>query len=172
MKILWIRPTSTSNARFSQFLDPSLITARILYYQHYILACKTSCSNYGYGGVLCGYSVSCSIVQAFSFLIDGPEEERKDLGKNLALALRVGEFNLKGLALLDSGHREKFGIPSPTNVRTTPVPGKVDTYVLDCNIDFAIVLLNRNKTIMLTTFCDLVSLEMGIILFFSAPLSD
>ena len=57
--------------------------------------------------------------------MNGSEADRKDLEKNLALALKVGENNLKGMALLDKGHRAKFGTPTPTNVKMTPVPGKV-----------------------------------------------
>ena len=75
----------------------------------------------------CAAVEKCVFWQALSFLVDGPEEEQRDLGKNLNLALRVGEFNLRGLELLDQGHKEKFGVPSPTTVRTSPVPGKVSS---------------------------------------------
>lgn len=59
------------------------------------------------------------------FLVNGDSEQRHDLGTNLSWALKVGENNLKGMALLDSGHCKRFGKPTPTQVRTTPVPGKV-----------------------------------------------
>ncbi|CAH1802338.1 unnamed protein product [Owenia fusiformis] len=58
------------------------------------------------------------------FLIDGPEDMRHDLAHNLGLALKVGEMNLKGLELLDKGHKLKFGNPTPHEVSTAPVPGK------------------------------------------------
>lgn len=58
----------------------------------------------------------------------GDEMKRKSLAVNLDLALKVGEWNLKGLELLDKGHRKKFGVPSPTQVHTTPIPGKVKNY--------------------------------------------
>jgi hydroxylamine reductase len=41
-----------------------------------------------------------------------------------ALALRVGEVNLRVMELLDEAHTSTFGHPVPTPVRTTPVPGK------------------------------------------------
>ncbi len=57
--------------------------------------------------------------------MDGSEEERHDLGVNLALALKVGEWNLVGLKLLDEGHGKKYGAPVPTDVKCGPSPGKV-----------------------------------------------
>ena len=42
----------------------------------------------------------------------------------LAMALRVGEVNLRVMELLDAGHTGTFGHPEPTAVRTTPVKGK------------------------------------------------
>ncbi len=41
-----------------------------------------------------------------------------------AMALRVGQVNLKVMALLDAAHTETFGHPVPTPVRVTPVAGK------------------------------------------------
>ena len=60
-----------------------------------------------------------------AFLIDGPESERHDLETTWQWALKVGENNLKGLSLLDKAHQKRFGVPTPTQVSTTPVPGKV-----------------------------------------------
>ena len=42
----------------------------------------------------------------------------------LAACLRVGEINATTLAQLDAAHAESFGIPEPTDVRTTAVEGK------------------------------------------------
>ncbi|QAA76496.1 MAG: Hydroxylamine reductase [Candidatus Bipolaricaulis sibiricus] len=42
----------------------------------------------------------------------------------LSLALRCGEANLRAMELLDQGHTEAFGDPTPTRVRVTPVRGK------------------------------------------------
>jgi hydroxylamine reductase (hybrid-cluster protein) len=61
-----------------------------------------------------------------SFLIDGDSTQRHDLETNLGWALKVGEYNLKGMSLLDKGHRKRFGVPTPTQVMTSPVPGKVN----------------------------------------------
>lgn len=57
----------------------------------------------------------------------GPESERHDIATNLEWALRVGEVNLRVLDLLDIGHKERFGIPTPTSVNSVPLPGKVLT---------------------------------------------
>jgi len=59
-------------------------------------------------------------------LVDGPESERHDLDVTLSWALKVGENNLKGMGLLDKVHKRRFGTPSPANVSTTPIPGKVN----------------------------------------------
>ncbi|NLC56041.1 MAG: hydroxylamine reductase [Armatimonadetes bacterium] len=42
----------------------------------------------------------------------------------LALALKVGEMNLKVMALLDAANTDTYGHPVPTRVRVTPVKGK------------------------------------------------
>jgi hydroxylamine reductase len=42
----------------------------------------------------------------------------------VAMALRVGEVNLRVMELLDKAHTEAYGHPVPTPVRTTPVSGK------------------------------------------------
>ena len=41
-----------------------------------------------------------------------------------AMALRVGEVNLKVMELLDAAHTGAYGHPEPTKVRITPVAGK------------------------------------------------
>ncbi len=55
-----------------------------------------------------------------SFLADHPQ----DIDALLGTALKVGELNLKVMALLDEGGTSTFGHPVPTAVRTTPVKGK------------------------------------------------
>ncbi|MCS7242695.1 hydroxylamine reductase [Candidatus Caldatribacterium sp.] len=42
----------------------------------------------------------------------------------LAVALKVGEYNLKVMGLLDQAHTTTYGHPVPTPVRVTPVKGK------------------------------------------------
>ncbi len=42
----------------------------------------------------------------------------------LALALRVGELNLKAMELLDAANTGAYGHPEPTSFRVTPVAGK------------------------------------------------
>ncbi|HAV21044.1 MAG: hydroxylamine reductase [Bacillota bacterium] len=42
----------------------------------------------------------------------------------LGTALRVGELNVRSMALLDKANTEAYGDPVPTAVRTTPVAGK------------------------------------------------
>ena len=47
-----------------------------------------------------------------------------DMNGLLANALRVGELNGKVLAMLDEAHANTFGIPEPTQVKTTATKGK------------------------------------------------
>lgn len=64
-------------------------------------------------------------VYAFFYeALDKLAQPNPALGDLLALALKVGEYNLKTLANLDSGNTGRFGNPTPTKVRTTPVKGK------------------------------------------------
>jgi len=65
-------------------------------------------------------------VQVLAFLVDGPESERHDIATTFDWALKVGENNLKGMGMLDKVHRVRFGAPSPAQVTTIPVPGKVN----------------------------------------------
>lgn len=62
--------------------------------------------------------------KTLAFLAYGPKQDTHQLSENLALALEVGAKNLKGMELLNNGHRQTFGVPSPTKVRMTPIPGK------------------------------------------------
>lgn len=64
------------------------------------------------------------IYKAFDFLVSGNEADRHDLTTNLKLALKAGEINLRVMELLDKGHREQLGVPTPTEVKRSPVPGK------------------------------------------------
>ncbi|WIA19985.1 hypothetical protein OEZ85_005859 [Tetradesmus obliquus] len=42
----------------------------------------------------------------------------------LGMCMRLGEVNFKVMALLDDAHTSRFGHPTPTQVRITPVKGK------------------------------------------------
>ncbi|ESO02768.1 hypothetical protein HELRODRAFT_192148 [Helobdella robusta] len=69
-------------------------------------------------------SIGEDVFEILSFLIDGNKDQRHDLSTNLSWALKVGEINMRGMALLDKGHRKRFGVPSPAQVTTSPKPGK------------------------------------------------
>jgi hydroxylamine reductase len=58
--------------------------------------------------------------EALNFLAEEPE----DIGEILGMALKVGEMNLKVMALLDDANTSVYGHPEPTSVRVTPVRGK------------------------------------------------
>lgn len=58
--------------------------------------------------------------EALNFLAEGPT----DIQALLAMALRVGEINLRVMELLDAAHTGTYGHPKPTKVRITPVKGK------------------------------------------------
>ena len=47
-----------------------------------------------------------------------------DMEGLLANAMKVGDINARVLAMLDQGHADTFGVPEPTQVRTTAVAGK------------------------------------------------
>ena len=51
------------------------------------------------------------------------EMSTTDEGKLLGLALKVGNINLRVLAMLDAGHVARFGTPVPTPVSLMPRPG-------------------------------------------------
>ena len=73
------------------------------------------------------YKVIVCVIQTLTFLFDGDETERRDLGANLGLALKVGEVNIRVMELLDKGHCTRFGSPEPTAVSLIPTEGKVGT---------------------------------------------
>ncbi|MFH1222747.1 MAG: hydroxylamine reductase [Pseudomonadota bacterium] len=64
-------------------------------------------------------SVYAFMHEALSFV-----DEEHDLGACLAMVLKVGEVNLKVMEMLDRGNTGKYGHPTPTKVRITPVKGK------------------------------------------------
>lgn len=47
-----------------------------------------------------------------------------DVDALVAMAMKVGEINLKVMALLDEANTDTYGHPEPTQVRITPVKGK------------------------------------------------
>lgn len=49
---------------------------------------------------------------------------KKDSNEILGMALKCGEMNVRVLELLDRGGSETYGVPSPTQVKITPVEGK------------------------------------------------
>ncbi len=59
-------------------------------------------------------------VETLDFLASNP----KDIGQLLGMALKVGEFNLKVMGMLDAANTGRYGNPEPTKVRITPVAGK------------------------------------------------
>ncbi|MGK7940161.1 MAG: hydroxylamine reductase [Crocosphaera sp.] len=63
----------------------------------------------------------------YSFIQEGLAAiDRHDLDLNdwVNLALKVGEANLKAMELLDKGHTNIYGHPTPTKVPLNPKPGK------------------------------------------------
>jgi hydroxylamine reductase len=58
--------------------------------------------------------------EALDFLAGDPA----DTDALLAMALRCGQVNLKVMGLLDEAHTSRYGHPTPTKVRVTPVAGK------------------------------------------------
>lgn len=50
---------------------------------------------------------------------------KQDLPYYLDVAMKVGENNVTVLSLLDQSHSNAFGVPTPTNVSSVPVKGKV-----------------------------------------------
>jgi hydroxylamine reductase len=65
-------------------------------------------------------SVYAFIHEAMDFLAGNPS----DVDSLVAMALRVGEVNLKAMELLDAANTGTYGHPEPTQVRVTPVAGK------------------------------------------------
>jgi len=58
--------------------------------------------------------------EALNFLADDPD----DVDALVAMALKVGEVNLKAMEMLDTANTGTYGHPEPTEVRVTPVAGK------------------------------------------------
>jgi len=59
--------------------------------------------------------------EALNFLTGS---DGKDLGNLVAMAMKVGEINLKVMEMLDTANTGAYGHPEPTQVRVTPVKGK------------------------------------------------
>ncbi|NLH15192.1 MAG: hydroxylamine reductase [Phycisphaerae bacterium] len=66
-------------------------------------------------------SVFAFFHEAMDFLAS---EKAKDVNALVAMALKVGEVNLKVMGLLDAANTGAYGHPEPTKVRVTPVKGK------------------------------------------------
>ncbi len=64
--------------------------------------------------------VGAGIAHALDLLATDPA----DIGVLLEEALAIGRLNFKVMELLDAANTGAYGIPAPTEVRTTPVAGK------------------------------------------------
>ncbi len=64
------------------------------------------------------------VFAAFTEILSALAEVPTDAGELTAMALRVGELNLKVMELLDKANTDAYGHPEPTQVRITPVAGK------------------------------------------------
>ena len=64
------------------------------------------------------------VFAAFNEILDALAENPDDVSELTAMALKVGELNLKVMALLDKANTGAYGHPEPTQVRVTPVAGK------------------------------------------------
>ncbi len=60
----------------------------------------------------------------FHEALDFLTTEKPDAETLTALALRVGEINLRVMELLDAANTGEYGHPEPTRVRVTPIKGK------------------------------------------------
>ncbi len=65
-------------------------------------------------------AVYAFIHEAMDFLAGDPS----DVDALVAMALRVGEINLKVMGMLDAANTGTYGHPEPTQVRVTPLKGK------------------------------------------------
>lgn len=88
-------------------------------------------TTYGLKGA-CAYAMHCAqlgvvdeqvvgTIQELWSKLDSPEADVDGL---LASAMKVGETNATILSYLDGAHAEHFGVPEPTQVRSTAVEGK------------------------------------------------
>ncbi|HET9959255.1 MAG TPA: hydroxylamine reductase [Polyangiaceae bacterium] len=87
-----------------------------------LYGCKGVCA-YAHHALMLGQQsegVYSGIEQALDFLASDPE----NVEALLKQALDLGSLNLKVMALLDAGNTGRFGTPTPTQVRVTPIPGK------------------------------------------------
>ena len=65
-----------------------------------------------------------SVYAFFHEVLDYLARPNPDVNELTALALRVGEVNLKAMGLLDAANTGAYGNPEPTKVRITPVAGR------------------------------------------------
>lgn len=65
--------------------------------------------------------VSAFVAEALTFL---SSPESSTVPAVLGMALKVGEVNLRVLELLSTGHSDRLGVPTPTEVTLLPTPGK------------------------------------------------
>ena len=74
------------------------------------------------------YALGYSDDQVFAFFHEALDFLTSDAAKDVealtAMALRVGEVNLRVMEMLDKANTDTYGHPEPTVVRTTPVKGK------------------------------------------------
>ncbi|MCD4824405.1 MAG: hydroxylamine reductase [Phycisphaerae bacterium] len=68
--------------------------------------------------------VDDEVFATFNEILDFLAENPTDIGELTAMALKVGELNLKVMELLDRANTGTYGHPEPTVVRVTPVAGK------------------------------------------------
>ncbi len=65
-----------------------------------------------------------AIYADFHRLLDDLAGDPTDAGRLTALALEVGELNLRAMEILDRANTGAYGHPEPTRVRVSPVKGK------------------------------------------------
>lgn len=65
-----------------------------------------------------------AVYAAFHETLDFLAKKRPALDDLVAMALKVGELNLRAMQLLDAANTGTYGHPAPTAVRVTPVKGK------------------------------------------------
>ncbi|CAM9754172.1 unnamed protein product [Chrysoparadoxa australica] len=63
----------------------------------------------------------CSTHEALSTLADIKTKSAEEM---LGLALKIGQMNLTAMELLDAGHTERYGHPTPCEARTSAIAGK------------------------------------------------
>ena len=93
--------------------------------------CLNELATYGLKGV-CAYGAHCyqmgylneDLMMGIHEIHAKLQSSEADQEGLLAACLKVGEINAGVLAMLDEAHASKYGVPEPTEVRTTAVEGK------------------------------------------------